>query len=197
MLYSSSCGRTQKNSPTDIKLEKKRGVQGSATGAGAELPLQLVAKQVVPLKPYTGEDVHTAAQGGPHATAGGHVLKEAAACEEPMHEQAPGKKEARAGAGFLAGPVAHGEELTLEQFLKERILWEGPMLEQRKSVRRKEEQKGTVVPLCCLGPGRGDKRVGNEGVKLNLGKRGWGEGVFSFVFVSHHPTVFLIDNKGN
>ena len=47
--------------------------------------------QVDPLQPmedHGGADIHTAGRGGLHAGAGGHALKEAAACgEEPMLEQ--------------------------------------------------------------------------------------------------------------
>ena len=63
-------------------------------------------------------DIHTAARRGPHITAGGYILKEAATCGEPMQEQTPGRncglwRGAHAGAGFLAESVAS----------------EGPMLE--------------------------------------------------------------------
>lgn len=59
-----------------------------------EIPLQSVektmVKQVVVLQPmaYPGRaDLHPAACGGPHATAGGCTLKEAVACGEPTLEQ--------------------------------------------------------------------------------------------------------------
>lgn len=50
-------------------------------------------------------------------------------------------------------------------------------------------------PLCCSQQG-GGRGMGN-GVKLSLGRRtgfleGRGEGVLVFVFVAHHPTLFLI-----
>ena len=78
-----------------------------------EIPLQPVVKtmvtQVVPLQPVEdcgGADIHTAAHGGTHTAAGGYDLKEAAACGEPMQEQAPGRScSPWRGAAFPAGPV--------------------------------------------------------------------------------------------
>ena len=78
-------------------------------------------KHVVPwqlMEDISAADIHTAAHGEPHPGAGGHVLKEAAAHEEPSQEQVPGRscvlwRGVSAGAGFLVG-VAHGEP-TLEQ----------------------------------------------------------------------------------
>jgi len=67
-------------------------------------------KQVVPLQPvddHGGGNVHTAARGGPHATAGGDPLKEAAAHGEPIQSR------------LLAGAVAHGEDSMQEQ-----IFWQ-------------------------------------------------------------------------
>lgn len=53
-------------------------------------------------------------------------------------------------------------------------------MEQGKSVRRKEWQRGAVIgwpespilnlPCISLGVGAGDIGIGNEGVKLSLGK---------------------------
>jgi len=40
---------------------------------------------------HGGAEIHTAAHGGPHATAGGHTLKEVAACGEPTLEETPGR----------------------------------------------------------------------------------------------------------
>lgn len=47
---------------------------GAASGAQAEVSLQLTQEQIY---------VHTEAHRGPHATAGGHALKEAAAHGDP------------------------------------------------------------------------------------------------------------------
>ena len=47
-------------------------------------------KEVVPLQPmedHIGADIHNAVHGGPHATAGGYTLKEAAAHGGPTLEQ--------------------------------------------------------------------------------------------------------------
>jgi len=85
-----------------------------------------MGKQVIDLQPvedYAGADIHPAAHGGPHATARGCALKEAAAHGEPMEEEAPGRNwdlwsRALAGAGLLAGAVACGEP-TLEQSVPE------------------------------------------------------------------------------
>lgn len=46
----------------------------------------------------SGEDIHTAGHEEPHAEAGGHILMEAAAHEEPSQEQVPGRV------------VTHGEQ---------------------------------------------------------------------------------------
>ena len=38
--------------------------------------------------------------------------------------------------------------------------------------------------------------MGSEGVKLSLGRSGWREGGFTFVFVPHQPTEFsMAKNK--
>jgi len=53
-----------------------------------------MVKQVVPLQPmedHAGADIHNELHGGPHARADGHALKEAAAHDVPMLEQAPGR----------------------------------------------------------------------------------------------------------
>lgn len=47
----------------------------------------------------------------------------------------------------------------------------------------------TPVPLCHLGPGSGGGGVWNE-VELEKEER-WGKGVFSFILVSHHPSLFF------
>ncbi|KAK4806141.1 hypothetical protein QYF61_001064 [Mycteria americana] len=95
--------------------------------------VKTMVRQVVPLQPmevHSRADIHPAACGGPHAKASGCALKEAAACGEPMLEQAPGRncglcRGAHAGACFQAGPVT-----PWGPFLKDCTLWKGPMLEQ-------------------------------------------------------------------
>lgn len=48
------------------------------------------------------------------------------------------------------------------------------------------------IPLCCVG----SKEVEESRPKLSPGIRAvLGAGVFNFVFISHCPTVFSIDNK--
>ena len=66
----------ERNNPADTKVSEEGG-GGGAPGAGAEIPLQPVVKtmvrQAVPLQPmeeHSGADIHTAAEGGPHAGAG-------------------------------------------------------------------------------------------------------------------------------
>lgn len=76
-----------------------------APGTRAEVSLQ-------PVLYYGKADIHTAAHGGPQATAGGYGLREVEACEEPTQEQASGRnrctwKEAHTGAD-LARTAAHG-----------------------------------------------------------------------------------------
>lgn len=145
---------------------------------------------------------------------GGHALKEAAACGDPMQEQAPGKscglwREAQARAGFLAGPVTHGGP-ALEQSVPERLhpmgrahaqtVPEGlyPVGRAHAGAEGKCEKEGAAERNCCgltmtpiplphLGPGRGGRRVGNEAVKLSLGRnRGGGKVVLvlSFFFLT-------------
>ena len=105
-MLCSSCERgvriCERNNPADPQVSEERG-GGGAPGARAEIPLQVVGKtmvkQAVPLQPM---EVH----GG----AGGHALKEAAACGEPALEQAPGRtcgpwRGAHSGVGLLAGAV--------------------------------------------------------------------------------------------
>ena len=67
---------------------------------------------------HSGANMHTAARGGLHVRADGYSLKEAAAC-----------------AGLCRSRF----------ILKDCSLWEGRTLEQGKSVRRKEQQRGAVT----------------------------------------------------
>lgn len=69
----------------------------------------------------------------------------------------------------------------LEHFMKDYCPWEGPTLKQRKSVRRKEPQRGAVTDRpqppfptsCTIGLGEG-KRVRNERANLSKGEgQGW------------------------
>jgi len=104
-----------------------------APGAGTKIPVQPMEKrlveQVVPLQPtedHAGADIHTAAHGGPHSTAKGNALMEAAAHGKPTQEQAPGRscglwREVHTGAGLLTGPVPCGG-LTLEQSVPRRTV---------------------------------------------------------------------------
>lgn len=73
--------------------------------------------------------------------------------------------------------------------------WRDYMLEQEKSVRSKEQQRGThhnPLPLMHHSGngriGRGGRRFRSQKLKLNL-RKGGGRKVFQFVFVSHHPTL--------
>lgn len=80
---------------------------------------------------------------------------------------------------------------------------EGPqlMLEQEKRLGRMEQQRTVMnspqppLPIPYTACGRGDRGVrnggvGNEGVKLSLGKTGFGKDVLRyFCYVAHHPTT--------
>ena len=77
-----------------------------------------------------------------------------------------------------------------------------PMLEQGKSVRRKEQQMWTVMSWLQPPPPSSFADQGQEveksEVKLNLRREGWGEGDFSIVLISHYPTLLrLVGNKLN
>ena len=75
----------------------------------------------IPLKPvedHAGADSHTAAHGGHHAGGGGYFLTELQPVESP-----------------------HWSKIILKDF----SLWRGPTLEQGKSVRRKQRQRGAVM----------------------------------------------------
>jgi len=87
----------------------------------------------------TGADIDTAACGGPHASAGGCSLKEAAAHGEPMQEQT----------------VAPTLELTFPEGLETTVLtqegavlgncpWEGPCAGWRERVRGNEWQRRII-----------------------------------------------------
>ncbi|GAB0178082.1 secretory carrier-associated membrane protein 1-like [Grus japonensis] len=104
-------------------------------------------------------DFHPAAHGELHSGTGGHAVKEATACGEPVFEQTPGRscgprRGAHTGAGFLPETVAYGGPMQ-EQSIPEGLTpWKGcmleqlvkdPTLEQGKSTGRKEQQKQHVM----------------------------------------------------
>lgn len=114
----------KKNNYTDTKVSK-RGMGGSAPGDGAEIPLQPLEKtmleQVVPLQPreiHSGADIHPVTHGRLQAKAGRCALKETVTLWRPMLDQ-PAPEELQ--------PM--GET----------------MLEQEKSLRRKKQQRGSVM----------------------------------------------------
>lgn len=88
--------KCERNSPADIKVSEEIGARCVA-GIAAKIPLKS-------MEDHSGANMHTAAQGGPHAVAGGYTLKEAVAYGEPTLEQA---------AGRICGPV-NREEPSLE-----------------------------------------------------------------------------------
>jgi len=123
-------------------------------------------------------------------------------------ERSPGR------SSFSAGPVLHGGP-TLEQPVLEGLnpmernhagaVLEGLQPEGSAHAGAGEKYEEAVAERSCHGltttpiphppallGGRGRGGLGNEEVKLSLGRRGRirGEGVFSFVFVFHHPTLF-------
>lgn len=84
-----------------------------------------------------------------------------------------------------------------EKFLKKDPCWSRSwrtVSHGRDSMERKEQQRQNVVnwlqlstPLHCSGGG--GRRIRN---KVEPGKKRWREGVFSFVLISHYPTLFTI-----
>ena len=120
-------------------------------------------------------DIHTAARRGPHITAGGYILKEAATCGEPMQEQVFWQN-----LWPLRGPCWSS------LFQKDCSPCEGPMLEQGKSMRNGRQQllctdRSPPFPILLVLLW-GVISIRNEGMKLSLGRRGVREGVLSFVF---------------
>ena len=94
-----------------------------------------VQEQIFPAacgEDHARADIHTAASGGPHAAAGGYALKEAAAHGEHMQKQV-----------FWQELQSVGDPHWSSLFLKDCSLCS--TLEQGKSVRRKEQQRGTVM----------------------------------------------------
>jgi len=67
---------------------------------------------------HAGAAIHNAVHGGPHAAAGGYLLKQLQSVESPCCSR------------FV---------------LKDCSPWMGPMLEQKKGKRRKEQQTGTAI----------------------------------------------------
>ncbi|GAB0207450.1 zinc finger and BTB domain-containing protein 5 [Grus japonensis] len=100
-----------------------------------------MVKLVVPLQPMertTLEQISTLQPMEDPFHYRSYALKEAAAHGEPVLEQAPGRncslwRIAHAGADFLAGIVAHGEEPMLEQSIPEGLY---PMERTRAGVVR-------------------------------------------------------------
>ncbi|KAK4824529.1 hypothetical protein QYF61_016109 [Mycteria americana] len=147
------------------------------------------------MESHAEADIHTVARGGPHVGASGCALKEAAAHGDPIQEQAPGRscgprRRVHAGACFLAGPVACGGPMR-EQFVPEGLYSvEGPMLEQLVKKCIPWEGPHTGVGEQCYEEGAAEKtrygltttliphppvlleREKEEGVKLNMGRRG-------------------------
>lgn len=77
---------------------QKQGRGGGAPSAKGEIPLQpkdkIMSNQFVTLKLMEDQseaDILTAGHEEPHAEAGGHILMEAAACEELSQEKVPGR----------------------------------------------------------------------------------------------------------
>lgn len=88
----------------------------------------------------------------------------------------------------------------LKHFMKDCIPCLGCTLEQDRSVRRKEHQRGAVTgwaqplfpnPLLCL------VGAGGRAGRSKSNKTGWQTLFYFLVFVSHHSTVFLIGSKLN
>lgn len=84
--------KCERNSPADTKVSEEIEARCVA-GTAANIPLKS-------MEDHGGANIHTAAQGGPHAVAGGYTLKEAVAYGEPTLEQAPGR---------ICGPVDRQE----------------------------------------------------------------------------------------
>ncbi|GAB0181367.1 epimerase family protein SDR39U1 [Grus japonensis] len=106
-IWERGVSKCERNNSADTKVGAEGG-GGGAQGTRAEIPLQPMEKtmvrQAVPLQPkevHGGADIHLQPT------------------EDPTSEQAPGRtcgpwRGAHAGAGLLAGKVAHGGP-TLEQ----------------------------------------------------------------------------------
>lgn len=81
-------------------------------GAGELQPVdKTMVGQVVPLQPtgnHRGAEIRTAAHRGPHATAVRCALKEAAACQGPVPEQAPRRSCGPCGRPMLVQSVPEG-----------------------------------------------------------------------------------------
>ena len=131
----------ERNNSADTKVSEE-GAREDAPVARAEVPLQptdkTVVRQVVPLQPM---EVH----GG----AAIHLQP----MEDPMLEQVdaprggcdPMGRGAHAEASLLAGLLTPWEDLMLQKFMEDCLLWWDLMLEQGKRVRRKERQRQCVM----------------------------------------------------
>lgn len=88
------------------------GVGAQVLGAGELQPVdKTMVGQVVPLQPtgnHRGAEIHTAAHRGLHATVVRCALKEAAACQGPVPEQAPGRSCGPCGRPTLVQSVPEG-----------------------------------------------------------------------------------------
>lgn len=88
----------------------------------------------------------------------------------------------------------------LKQFRNNCSLWKGPVLAQKKIAWRKSCRKelyfwSATSYLTSSCAAQGDKRVGKGRSEIESGKRREEENILGFVFVSHHPTQFLLGNK--
>ena len=111
--------RCERNNAADTQVSEEGG-GGGAPDTRAEILLQPVEKtmvrQAVPLQPMEddgGAEIPPAAQGGPHARAGGCLKEAVAPWKGPTLEQ-------------LVKNCSPREGLTLEKVVEDCLLWEGP-----------------------------------------------------------------------
>jgi len=137
----------ERNNCADTKVS-----EGGAPGAGAEIPLQpldkTMASQAVTLQPM---EVHVEQTSTCSLWREDPTPEQVDAqmrlwpCGESALEQVYWQDLSTSEGPVMEQSVPEEEGPTLEQFVENCLPWRDPMLEQGKSVRRKEEQRQSVM----------------------------------------------------
>lgn len=169
MLYSSCKEELKKTWEITCRLQGQKRSGRECYTCQRDLSLQ-------PVQEHAGENIHPWMS---CPTAGGHAWEEAAALGSPGMSNFSGRSCGQWGTHTGAVSSTHcGREPGWSRLWWtvscEKGLWwsrgkgEGTAQKNGCGVR---QLVMTLIPLHCLGTGRGDRRAGNEGVKFSFGRK--------------------------